>query len=90
MDRRDFITLLGGAVAVSPLGARAQQQNERVRRVGVLLPAAPDDSQMQAFVGAFLQALALAKTRFQDPVPPWTDVLCFEPHVVDSIFGRTA
>ncbi len=30
-----------------------------MRRIGVLLPAAADDSQFQTFVGAFLQALAL-------------------------------
>jgi putative ABC transport system substrate-binding protein len=57
MKRREFITLLGGAAAAWPLAAHAQQ-GERVRRIGVLLPAAPDDPEWQAWVGAFLQGLA--------------------------------
>jgi putative ABC transport system substrate-binding protein len=57
MKRRDFIAILGVAVAL-PIGARAQER-ERIRRVGVLLAAAPDDSEFQARVGAFQQALAL-------------------------------
>jgi putative tryptophan/tyrosine transport system substrate-binding protein len=35
------------------------QQPDRMRRIGVLLPAAVDDAEYQARVGAFLQALAL-------------------------------
>ena len=56
--RREFVTLLGGAAAAWPLAARAQPA-ERVRRIGVLLPAAADDAEFQARVGAFQQGLAL-------------------------------
>jgi putative tryptophan/tyrosine transport system substrate-binding protein len=56
MQRREFITLIGGAAAAWPFAARAQQ-GERVRRVGILLPAAADDAVFQARVGAFLQEL---------------------------------
>ncbi|MGB7857478.1 MAG: ABC transporter substrate-binding protein [Pseudolabrys sp.] len=57
MQRREFITLFGGAAIAWPLIARAQQ-GEQMRRVGVLLPATADDAEFQAWVGAFLQALA--------------------------------
>jgi putative ABC transport system substrate-binding protein len=58
MRRRDLITVLGGTAAMWPLAARAQQ-GERMRRIGVLLPAAADDPIFQSRVGAFLQGLAL-------------------------------
>jgi putative ABC transport system substrate-binding protein len=55
MRRRQFIAGLGSA-AVCPVVARAQQ-TERMRRIGVLMPATADDSEFQAGVGAFLQEL---------------------------------
>ena len=57
MKRREFIAGLG-SVAAWALAARAQER-ERVRRIGVLLPAAADDPEYQARYGAFLQGLAL-------------------------------
>jgi putative ABC transport system substrate-binding protein len=57
LKRREFITLLGSAAAW-PLAARAQQ-GERVRRIGVLMNTAADDTVFQIRVGAFLQGMAL-------------------------------
>ena len=55
MRRREFITLIGGAV-VWPLAAHAQQ-DERMRRIGVLMLLAADDPEAQTRLGAFLQGL---------------------------------
>jgi putative tryptophan/tyrosine transport system substrate-binding protein len=56
MRRRDFIKVIVGSAAAWPLTAPAQQ-GERMRRIGVLLPAGADDARFQTFVGAFLQEL---------------------------------
>ncbi len=56
MNRREFITLSGGAAASWPLAARAQQ-GERIRRVGVLMPSPADDAEGQARHNAFLREL---------------------------------
>src|SRR5262249_13778968 len=56
MRRRQFITLLGGATAAWPLVARAQQPGG-MRRIGVLMGSAENDSEAQAWVAAFREAL---------------------------------
>src|SRR5262249_22945712 len=56
LQRREFITLLGGVAAAWPLAARAQQGGG-MRRIGVLEPLAADDPETLARVPAFAQGL---------------------------------
>src|SRR5271167_3889000 len=56
LGRRQFISAFGGAAAVWPLAARAQQ-GERMRRIGLLQGLAADDPVAQANNSAFLQGL---------------------------------
>src|SRR2546427_9995447 len=55
MRRREFITLLGGAVAW-PVGARAQQP-ARMRRIGVLTTFGDSDALAQGWDAAFRKRL---------------------------------
>ena len=56
MRRREFITLLGGAAAAWPVGARAQQP-DRMRRIGVLMNSPADDPEGKFRFESFLQGL---------------------------------
>jgi putative ABC transport system substrate-binding protein len=56
LKRRDFITLIGGAVAW-PLAARAQQ-DDRMRRIAVLMGFDDNEPEARASLSAFTQGLA--------------------------------
>ena len=56
MRRREFIGLIGSAVALRPVSARAQP-SQRTRRIGVLMPLADSDPVARARIGAFVRGL---------------------------------
>ena len=57
IQRRAFLSLPGGMAIARPVVARSQQ-TERIRRVGILMGGAADDSsESQASMAAFVQEL---------------------------------
>src|SRR6185295_12074858 len=56
MRRRAFLILLGGAGAIWPLAARAQQ-TQKMRRVGVLMAHTENDPEFKDYLDAFRQGV---------------------------------
>ena len=71
IERREFITLLGGAAATWPLAARAQQP-ERMRRIGFLRAAPPPERELDAFLRALADRSYVQGRNFV-LVPQWGD-----------------
>ena len=58
IERRKFLATLGGAAVAWPLAARAQQQPERMRRIGFWVGEPETDPNAQRRVTAFKKGLA--------------------------------
>src|SRR5262249_44727395 len=88
LRRREFITLLGGSAAAWPLAARGQQ-DQRVRRIGVLMGLVASDPEAQSRVAAFqngLQDLGWIKGRNIKVEYRWAgDGSVLRDHVVEVL-----
>jgi hypothetical protein len=69
--RRDFIKVIAGSTAVWPLKARAQQ-DQRMRRIGVLIATVESDPEGQARASALRQGLETLG---------WTESRCIDSPV---------
>ena len=78
MQRREFITLLGGATAAWPLAAHGQQGG-RMRHIGALLPFSAEDAEGKTIVTALRQGLEKfdwIEDRYSDRLSLWWRRCC--------------
>jgi len=91
MQRRDFITLLGGAAALWPFAAYAQQA-AKLYRIGILSPELPPPGFLDAAICLWNRQLnsiwsSIWKPRRNSCVPDQLFVQCISPLLAQSGHG---